>query len=152
MNMPPPGRPRGPLTARHATTCVRTRRRAVGDLDAVGHVKAVYRARVPVPLAVHPQLAVVVDVRLEPDLRPGDLEVSDPLRQRYPDPVPAESEAYRTLLSYARMMRPPRRTAHTARLHVVDNLPVRVVIVRQTRGTLACLRYQPFVRLSRVPA
>src|SRR5205823_14180442 len=62
-------------------------------LDAVLGVDADDHARAAVDLAVDPDLAVVVDVRLEPDPRPGYLDAVRPRRQLDGGAVPGKGKA-----------------------------------------------------------
>jgi len=79
----------------------RARLRVVRYLDAIDDVEAVDRSGVPVPLAVHPYLSVVVYAGLEPDSGALDLNVADRLWQRNGYSVPAEREALGALFAYA---------------------------------------------------
>ncbi len=77
----------------------RPRYRTGADDDPLLSVEADYRAVPKVVLAVDPDLALVVDVRLEKDRGPGDPYAVDRLGKLHRDAVPGERETLRQELA-----------------------------------------------------
>src|SRR6267142_6372335 len=112
MKMPPRGSASGPFNTRHAMTC-----RAPAHLHSMLGVEADDDAGAAVDLAVDPDLAVVVDVRLEPHA--GARQRDAPDRRGYldGDPVPREGEAHRAALA-----------------DIAAALPAGIVVICESRG------------------
>src|SRR5213594_1462186 len=86
----------------------------------------------PVDLAVDPNLAVVVDVRLEPHARARQRDPGDPFGYGDGDPVPREGESLGQALA-----------------DIAAHLPARVVVIRQAGRGRAKPSGEPLVRLTR---